>query len=169
MVMLVLFIYFTKAEMNYWLLKTEPDTFSLNDLIRLPDQTTSWEGVRNYQARNYLRSMHVGDRAFFYHSNCAQPAIFGIVEIIREHYEDITALDSQSEYYDPKSIQFSRWSTVDVRYVRALSCPLTLKDLKENNLLRTIPLLKKGNRLSVMPVSAEEWQIILAMENNTIL
>lgn len=152
--------------MNYWLMKSEPAAFGIDDLAALPDQTDHWEGVRNYQARNMLRDqMRRGDRVFFYHSNTAQPGIVGIAEVVREGYPDPTALDPQSKYYDPKSDpQNPRWYRVDIRLVRRLRRTITLAELKKYPQLEDFPLLRRGNRLSVMPVTREQWEFILGLE-----
>ena len=154
--------------MNYWLLKSEPSVFSLDDLRRAPGGRDHWDGVRNYQARNHLRAMAEGDQAFFYHSNCATPAIAGIVEICRSAYPDHTAFDPHSPYYDPKSDpERPRWYMVDVRFLRALPRPVTLQELKQqmhqHPELADLPLLKRGCRLSVMPVSPQAWHAILQL------
>jgi predicted RNA-binding protein with PUA-like domain len=150
--------------MNYWLMKSEPDTFSIDDLQRAG--TESWNGVRNFQARNMLRDgMQVGDSAFFYHSSCQIPAIMGIMEITRGAYPDTTAFDASSPYYDPKSTDANpRWYMVDVRFVRKLKRPITLQELKTHPPLQDLTLLRRGNRLSVMPVSAQQWKYILSLE-----
>lgn len=152
--------------MNYWLMKSEPDTFGIDDLIAQPNQTEHWDGVRNYQARNMMRDqMKVGDRVFFYHSNCNPPGIAGIMEVVREGYPDFTAWDPQSEYFDPRSTQEApRWFMVDVKFVRKLDRIIPLSELKANPQLVDMPLVKKGSRLSIMPVTAEQWEAILAME-----
>jgi predicted RNA-binding protein with PUA-like domain len=150
--------------MAYWLMKSEPAVFSLDDLIRRPHQTEHWDGVRNYQARNYLRAMRKGDLAFFYHSNCPEPAVVGIVEIAREAYPDFTAFDPKSQYYDPKSSpERPRWFMVDVRFKARLPRPVTLNEIKAERALSELPLVQRGSRLSVMPVSAAQWQHILAL------
>lgn len=152
--------------MSYWLLKSEPSTFSIEHLIASPNKTTSWDGVRNYQARNYLKLMKKNELAFFYHSNCAVPSIVGIVKITSEFYPDATAFDIMSPYYDSKSTSENpRWFVVGVEFVRTLNDPIPLFLLKENPLLKELPLVKKGSRLSVMPVSENEWNSILDMEN----
>lgn len=150
--------------MNYWLMKSEPDTFSVDDLERVG--TEPWNGVRNYQARNMIRDgMRCGDLAFFYHSNCEIPAIAGVMEIIRPAYPDSTAFDAASPYYDPKSTaENPRWYMVDVRFVRKLKRPITLHELKNHEALLDLPLLRRGNRLSVMPVTARQWKYILSLE-----
>ncbi len=151
--------------MNYWLMKSEPSVFSLDDLANKPHQTYHWEGVRNYQARNMLRdAMKVGDLAFFYHSNCAEPAIVGVMEIVKEGYPDFFAFDEHSAYFDSKSDpQQPRWFMVDVKYVEKWTAPLRLKSLKQQPELANLALVRRGNRLSIMPVSAEEWQFILRL------
>lgn len=150
--------------MKYWLLKSEPDVFGIEHLKARPAQTGHWDGVRNYQARNFLRAMRLGDQAFFYHSSCEEPGVAGIVEVVREGYPDFTAWDPRSEHYDPKSSQEKPiWYMVDVRLVRRFAGIVSLRALKQRPDLTGMPLLKRGNRLSVMPISAQEWRIILAM------
>lgn len=154
--------------MNYWLLKSEPCTFGITDLERAPDQTTPWEGVRNYQARNFMRDdFRLGDQAFFYHSGTAAPAIVGIVEVVRAGYPDPTAFDPASPYYDSASTPARcRWHQVDVRLVRRLRRAISLAELKRHSaVLGDFALLRRGNRLSVLPVSAAQWTSILALEN----
>ncbi len=152
--------------MNYWLMKSEPSTFSIDDLAGKPNQTYHWEGVRNYQARNMLRdAMQVGDLAFFYHSNCKEPAVVGIMEIVTAGYPDYYAFDPDSRYFDPKSNpQQPRWFMVDVKFVQKLSRPISLKILKQQPKLADLALVRAGNRLSLMPVSPVQWQTILALE-----
>ena len=152
--------------MNYWLMKSEPNAFSIDDLKNMPDQTEHWDGVRNYQARNMMRDdMKVGDRVFFYHSNCEVPGIVGIMEVVREGYPDHTAFDPQSKYFDPKSDpQKPRWMMVDIKYVRHTGRVISLAELKSHDVLENMPLVRKGNRLSIMPVSADEWNYILGLE-----
>lgn len=151
---------------NYWLMKSEPDAFSIDDLKNAPDKTEHWDGVRNYQARNYMRDhMKKGDQAFFYHSNCKTPGIAGIMAIIRGGYPDFTAQDPRSLHFDPKSMPDNpRWYMVDVRYVRSLGRIISLNELKQYSELKTMPLLQRGNRLSVMPVTTGQWQFILNLE-----
>jgi predicted RNA-binding protein with PUA-like domain len=150
--------------MAYWLFKTEPGCFSLDDLKARPNMTEHWDGVRNYQARNFLRdSIKVGDRVLFYHSNIPEPAVVGISEVVREGYPDFTALDPTSEHFDPKSSPDNPiWHMVDVRYLEPLPRPVTLEQIKANPLLASMPLVKRS-RLSIQPVTAEEWRIILTM------
>jgi len=152
--------------MNYWLMKSEPETFGINDLINKPAQTEHWDGVRNYQARNMMRDdMKLGDQVFFYHSNCAEPGIVGIMEIVKEGYPDFTAFDPDNKHFDAKSDpEKPRWMMVDVKYVRTLSRTITLKELKEQPQLSDLALLRRGNRLSIMPVGKAHWDFILALE-----
>jgi predicted RNA-binding protein with PUA-like domain len=152
--------------MNYWLMKSEPDVFGIDDLKDRPNRTEPWDGVRNYQARNMMRDqMEKGDLVFFYHSNCAEPGIVGIMKVAREGYPDYTAFDPQSNYYDPKSDPDNpRWFMVDVKYQRKLRRVVTLAELKERKELHDCPLVRKGNRLSVMPMTKEQWDAILEME-----
>ncbi len=153
--------------MSYWLLKSEPQAFGVTDLENAPDQTTPWEGVRNYQARNFLRDdMRLGDQAFFYHSGTANPAIVGIVEVVRAGYPDETAFDPASPYHDSGSTpDRPRWYRVDVRLVRRLRRSITLAELKrQQEALGDFPLLRRGNRLSVLPVTAAQWAFVLALE-----
>lgn len=151
---------------QYWLMKSEPEVFSIDDLAQMPNKTDHWEGVRNYQARNMMRDqMQKGDQAFFYHSNCKEPGIVGIMEISREGYADFTAFDPEAKYYDPKSDPDNpRWHMVDVRFVRKLRRNITLSELKQNPQLEEMPLVRRGNRLSIMPVTAAQWHCILDLE-----
>jgi len=152
--------------MRYWLMKSEPDVYGIDDLAAQPDQTDHWDGVRNYQARNMMRDeMKKGDKVFFYHSNCKEPGIVGIAEVAREGYPDFTAWDPESKYHDPKSTPDNpRWYMVDLRFKRKLKRPITLREMKNHPELADMPLLRKGNRLSVMPVSKAEWDFILQLE-----
>ncbi len=152
--------------MNYWLMKSEPDAFGIDDLKRRPQQTEPWDGVRNYQARNMLRDdMQVGDPAFFYHSNCTVPGIAGVMKIVRAGYPDTTALNPESKYHDPKSTPDDpRWFRVDVRYTRKLKRLISLAELKAHPALRDLALLRRGNRLSILPLSKAHWEIILSLE-----
>jgi len=145
-------------KMNYWLMKSEPDAFSIDDLKK---QSTSWDGVRNYQARNHMKNMKKGDQVFFYHSSCKKIGIVGVAQVIREAYPDHTAWDSSSNYFDSKSTpEKPKWFMVDIEFVRQFPTLLTLANLKANPALENMTLLKKGNRLSVMPVSEVEWSLI---------
>jgi len=152
--------------MNHWLMKSEPDVFGINDLYKKPGQTEHWDGVRNYQARNMMRDdMKLGDQVFFYHSNCDQPGIVGIMEVVKEGYPDHTAFDPDDVHFDPKSDPANpRWMMIDVKYIKALSRTITLKELKLHPKLEGMTLLRRGNRLSIMPVSEEEWHFILSLE-----
>ena len=151
--------------MRYWLFKSEPDVFGIDDLRKRRNKTEPWDGVRNYQARNFMRDdMKKGDLGFFYHSNCDEPGIVGIVEIVKEGYPDHTALDPESKYFDPKcDPDKPRWYMVNVKFVEKFDHTITLKDLKENPALQDMRLVQKGNRLSVMPVESKEWKLILKM------
>ncbi len=151
--------------MNYWLFKSEPDAFSIDDLGARPRKTESWDGIRNYQARNLLRDeVKKGDLGFFYHSSCAVPGIVGTFEVVREAYPDHTALDPQSKYYDPKATpKDPRWVMVDIKLKAKFPTIIPLQTLKTIESLAGMGLLRRGNRLSVQPVTAEEWQIIMAM------
>ncbi len=152
--------------MQYWLMKSEPDEFSIDDLAARPDQTEPWDGVRNYQARNMMRDqMQVGDQVLFYHSNTQPPGIVGIAEVVREGYPDHTAFDPEDPHYDPKSDPDKpRWFMVDVRFVRKLARTITLAELKDRPELDGLPLIRRGNRLSVMPVDKTHWDFILSLE-----
>lgn len=147
--------------MAYWLLKSEPGTYSIDDLER--DGTTHWDGVRNYQARNNLREMAVGDRVFFYHSNASPPAVVGICEVVKEAYPDHTAWDPESDYYDERSTPDDPvWYMPDVRFVERLPRPVSLKEIKEAPGLEDMVLVNRS-RLSVQPVTAEEWKRIVEL------
>ena len=150
--------------MRYWLMKSEPDEFSIDDLERAPKQTTPWFGVRNYQARNFMRDdMRVGDRAFFYHSSCPEPGIAGIVEVVKLAYPDATQFDPKSEYYDPKSTRAApRWVNVDVKLVRKTRL-VAVAMLREARGLEDMVTLRRGNRLSITPVTPAEWKIVEKM------
>jgi predicted RNA-binding protein with PUA-like domain len=150
------------------MLKSEPGTFSIDDLAALPGRTTAWDGVRNYQARNMLRdSMKKGDFAFFYHSSCAVPGIAGIVRVVKAGYPDATAFDPQHHHHDPESRpEEPRWYCVDVKLVRRFERVITLDALRKyaGRALSKLVLLRRGNRLSVMPVTEAEWKFILSLE-----
>lgn len=149
--------------MKYWLFKTEPGCFSWQDLENSPQQRTCWDGVRNYQARNFMRAMRVGDRAFFYHSG-ERPAIVGIVEVTRNAYPDRTAQDPENRHFDPKaSPEKPIWEMVDVRALRALPKPLSRKELAAWPELAGMELMKKGSRLSVQPVAAAAFTFICGL------
>ena len=150
--------------MAYWLFKTEPGCFSFDDLKKCPDMTESWDGVRNFQARNFLRdTIKIGDQVLFYHSNIPEPAVAGLAEVVRAGYPDTTALNPNGEHFDPKaSTEKPIWYMVDVRYVEPLQKIVTLECIKHNPLLANMPLVKRS-RLSIQPVTEAEWQIILIM------
>ena len=154
--------------MKYWLLKSEPDVFSLEDLKNCPNKTEPWDGIRNYQARNLMRDeMKVGDQAFFYHSRQAEPAIVGTVRVVREAYPDHTSWDPSSKYFDEKSSpENPRWLMVDVQFESGFSRPVTLKELRSIPELKEMFLLRKGMRLSIQPVTEAEFQLILAIVND---
>lgn len=147
--------------MRYWLIKSEPSTFSIQDLGAAAKKTTSWEGVRNYQARNFLESMKKGDRCIFYHSNASPPAAVGVAEVVREAYPDATALDASSPYHDPKATREKPiWSMVDVQLVVVFPREVSLEELRAAKPLAGMELLRKGSRLSVMPITAAEFRTI---------
>lgn len=149
--------------MRHWLMKSEPGEFSIDDLERVGVEP--WDGVRNYQARNFMRDrMTPGDRAFFYHSNCKTPAVVGIMEIAGAAYPDPTAFDPKDPHYDPKSDPGNpTWMLVDVRFVRKLENPVTLQRMKREAALQGMQLLKRGNRLSVFPVDRAHWERIIQL------
>jgi predicted RNA-binding protein with PUA-like domain len=146
---------------KHWLIKSEPDVFSIDDLARAPRRTTSWEGVRNFQARNFLRAMQIGDRALFYHSNAEPSAVAGVVEIVRTAYPDPSAWDPRSDYHDPRAAPDNPlWSMVDVRLVEVFPRLLPLEELRGVKALAGMELLRRGSRLSVHPVTAAEFRTI---------
>ena len=149
---------------RYWLLKSEPNTFSIDDLAKSPKKTTCWEGVRNYQARNLMREMKKGDEVIFYHSSADPPAAVGTATIVRAAYPDSYQFDPKSKYYDAKADpENPRWEMVDVRYGRRFARAVTLPELREQKSLAKMELLRRGNRLSVQPVTAKEWRAILKL------
>ncbi|MDB5908986.1 MAG: hypothetical protein JWP34_3100 [Massilia sp.] len=150
--------------MRYWLMKSEPDEVSIDDVRNSPSGTVPWFGVRNYQARNFMRDdMRVGDRVLFYHSSCAEPGIAGIVEVVSTAYPDATQFDPRSKYFDPKTTaETPRWISVDVKFVRKAKL-VPLSALRTFPELADMRLLAKGNRLSITPVEAGEWRFIEAM------
>ena len=151
---------------RYWLMKTEPDTFSIDDLERVGVEP--WNGVRNYQARNHMRAMQPGDGVFLYHSSCAVPGIAGLAKVATAAYPDPTQFDKKSDYYDPKSTREEpRWSLVDVAFERKFAQPITLEAIKANAEAlggEEFALVRRGNRLSVLPVTAAQWKQLLKME-----
>ncbi len=149
--------------MRYWLMKSEPDEFSIDDLVRARGQTTSWFGVRNYQARNYMQDMQVGERALFYHSSCPEPGVAGIVEIAKLAHPDVTQFDPASDYYDSKATRDApRWFNVDVKLV-AKTRLVSLAEMRAEPALATMITLKRGNRLSITPVTPAEWKAVLKL------
>lgn len=152
---------------RYWLMKSEPSCFSIDDLMHAPHKTTHWDGVRNYQARNFMRDeMKVGDGVLFYHSNCSPPAVVGIAEVVKEAYPDFTAFDPESEHPDlTSSPDNPRWFMVDVQFKQKFTSPIALNTLKQHAALSKMLLLRKGNRLSVLPVTQKEWEFILSLGN----
>jgi predicted RNA-binding protein with PUA-like domain len=153
--------------MNYWLIKSEPDEFSIGDLMASKGKRTHWDGVRNYQARNFMRDdMRKGDLVFYYHSNCKEPGIVGIAEVASGPYPDHTAFDPNDKHFDAKSDpENPRWIMVDVRHRRKTKRLISLSEIKQHaDRLEGFPLIRRGNRLSVMPVSKEHWDFILSLE-----
>jgi predicted RNA-binding protein with PUA-like domain len=149
---------------RYWVMKSEPSAFSIDDLMTAPQQTTCWDGVRNYQARNFMRSMALGDRVLFYHSNADPPAIVGIAEVVKTAYADPTQFEKKDKHYDSDSDpSIPRWDMVDIKYVRKFSRPVSLDQLRKETKLKDMVLLRKGSRLSVQPVAATEWEHILTL------
>ena len=149
--------------MNHWLMKTEPDEFSIDDLAMR--KTEPWSGVRNYQARNYMREMKKGDLVFFYHSSCAEPGVVGIAEVSKEAHDDPTQFDAKSDYYDEKSKRDNpRWSMVEVKFRKKLKRTISLTELKTKRELKDLILLRPGSRLSVSPVGKNEWDFIVGLE-----
>jgi predicted RNA-binding protein with PUA-like domain len=149
--------------MRYWLMKTEPDEFSIDDLAK--KKIEPWTGVRNYQARNFMREMKPGDGVLFYHSSCEVPGVAGIAEVATEAYSDPTQFDRKSDYYDDASKREEpRWSLVDVRFKRKLKRVIPLAELKDRKELDGFALLARGNRLSVLPVAKTQWDFILGLE-----
>jgi predicted RNA-binding protein with PUA-like domain len=147
----------------YWLMKSEPDVYSIDDLRR--DGREMLDSIRNYQARNMMRDdMRIGDEVFFYHSNCKEPAIAGIAKVASKPYPDPTQFDKKSRYFDPKSTQDEpRWILVDVEFVRKFKKPITLAEIKANKDLEDMILVRRGNRLSIMPIEKNHWDLILTM------
>lgn len=150
--------------MNYWLVKSEPSAFSIDDLARAPGRTTCWDGVRNYQARNFMRAMKRGDKVLFYHSNAEPPAVAGIAEVVREAYPDQTAFDPKDSHYDSRSDPSAPiWYMVDIRFVQKFQSPIALDALRRVPGLKGMELLRRGSRLSVQPVRPDAWRRILAV------
>ena len=153
----------TSKRISHWLMKSEPDAFSIDDLERKGQE--AWDGVRNYQARNFMRDgMRVGDKVFFYHSNCAEPGIVGIAEVATDAYPDPSQFDPKSDYFDGGSTRDNpRWMLVEVKFVKKFKRTITLDELKQQDALAEMALVRKGNRLSVMPVSDGDWKYILKL------
>ena len=151
--------------MGYWLLKTEPETFSFDDLLRAPGRTSGWDGVRNYQARNFLRDgMKKGDQVLIYHSNAEPPAVVGVAEVVREGHPDPTQFDPSDDHYDAASKREDpRWYQVDVKAVRKFGRPVSLPEIRETKALARLPLVQRGQRLSVQPVGPAEFALIVRM------
>ena len=150
---------------HYWLMKSEPDTFSIDHLKKVG--TEPWNGVRNYQARNFMRAMQVGDGVLFYHSNCKEPGIVGTATVASAAYPDDTQFNPKSDYYDPKSTREEpRWSLVDVKFERKLKRTITLDEIKQHadDLGEGFALIQRGTRLSVLPVTAAQWKFLLSLE-----
>ena len=150
--------------MTNWLMKSEPDAYGIDDLER--DRREPWDGIRNYQARNMMRDdMQIGDKVFFYHSNCKDIGVVGVMKVASKPYPDPTQFDPESNYYDPKSNPDEpRWCLVDVQFVKKLSRTISLAEIKAHPGLDDMILVRRGNRLSIMPINEEHWQIILGME-----
>jgi predicted RNA-binding protein with PUA-like domain len=150
--------------MQYWLMKSEPDEVSIDDLARAPGKRVPWTGVRNYQARNFMRDhMQVGDGVLFYHSSCAEPGVAGVAAVCSKAYPDATQFDRKSQYHDPKARPDApRWMHVDVKLVKKTRL-LPLREMRLHSELATMQLLRKGNRLSITPVTDEEWRAVLKL------
>jgi predicted RNA-binding protein with PUA-like domain len=155
---------------KHWLVKSEPLVFSIDDLAKSKNRTTYWDGVRNYQARNFMRDdMKKGDYVLFYHSNAEPNAVVGVCKVVKEGYPDFTAFDPEDKHFDPKSKQDApTWIMVDIQLVKKFKTPVTLADIKENSKLQEMKLVQRGNRLSVMPVSKKEFSEILKMGGTTL-
>ena len=153
--------------MKYWLMKSEPDAYSIEDLAAQEKKTDHWDGIRNYQARNFIRNdMSASDLAFFYHSNCESPAVVGIIKIVSSAYPDHTAFDPTEKYYHPKSDPDNpRWFMVDVRLIKRFRSTVTLMEIRAEPKLKSMKLVQKGNRLSILPLTEREWKHILMMAN----
>jgi predicted RNA-binding protein with PUA-like domain len=151
--------------MHYWLFKSEPECFSIDHLQSRPKQVSHWDGVRNYQARNMLRDeIKAGDLAFFYHSSCEIPGIVGIMKVVRDGYPDFTAWDPEGEHYDPQSTKANpRWYMVDVQFIEKFPHIISLSAIKSQPALHDMIILRKGNRLSITPVTKKEWEVIVRM------
>ena len=157
------------GERKYWLFKSEPGNYSFDDLVNEDDQTAEWDGVRNYQARNFMRDdMKVGDAVLLYHSNAKPTAVVGTAYVCREAYPDVTAWDTAAKYYDPKSKPDNpTWMMVDIKAGERLSRPVTLQEIKQNPKLEGMLLVRRGMRLSVQPVTREEFDEIISLGNQS--
>lgn len=151
--------------MKYWLMKSEPTAFSIDDLAKAPKKTTYWDGVRNYQARNFMRDeMKIGDQVLYYHSNTKPAGVVGVCEVVKEGYPDFSAFDPEDKHYDPKSnSEKPTWIMVDIKLKKKFKTTVTLTEIKENKKLQDMKLVQRGNRLSVMPVAKKEFDEILKM------
>jgi len=149
--------------MKHWLMKSEPTVFSIEDLAKAPKKTTYWDGVRNYQARNFMRDeMKIGDQVLFYHSNTKPAGVVGVCEVVKEGYPDFSAFDSEDKHYDPKSNKESpTWIMVDIKLKKKFKNTVTLTEIKENKKFQNMRLVQRGNRLSVMPVEKKEFDEIV--------
>ena len=156
--------------MNYWLFKSEPDVFGIDHLAKRPNQTEPWDGVRNYQARNFLRDeIKAGDLLFFYHSSCKVVGIAGIAEVVKNGYPDASQFNPESNYFDPKSNPESpRWISVDVKFRKKFKHVLSLQEIKSNPAITELGIVKKGHRLSIMPVTEKEWSLLLEMAGENL-
>lgn len=151
--------------MRFWLMKSEPNVFSIDDLQNRPNQIEPWEGVRNYQARNFMREMEQGDLAFFYHSNCKEAGIVGMIKIVKKAYIDDSAFDENGDYFDPKStLKNPRWWRVDVEFVEKFSRTISLQELKTKTELADFQLVQRGNRLSILPLTQTQWDFIGSLQ-----
>jgi len=149
---------------RYWLMKSEPTAFSFDDLVKSKDSTNHWDGVRNYQARNFMREMRAGDKVLFYHSNCDPPAVVGLAKVVRAAYPDHTQFDPKNIHYDPQAMREKPiWDMVDLRAIKPLRKPVPLDALRKTKGLEKMPLLRRATRLSVMPVTPKEWEIIVKL------
>lgn len=157
-------------EAKYWLVKSEPSVFSIDDLAKSKNKTTFWDGVRNYQARNFMRDdMKIGDYVLFYHSNAKPNAVVGVCKVVKEGYPDFTAFDPDDKHFDPKSNKEEpTWIMVDIKLIKKLKAPVTLADIKENPKLQGMKLVQRGNRLSVMPLAKKEFNEILKMGETSL-